>query len=724
MAASLIRFGLYELNTGSRQLYKQGRRVRLQEQPLRVLEVLLEQPGELVTRDELKRRLWPGDIHVDFESGLNGAIKRLRLALGDSGDNPRFIETVPKCGYRFLAPVQSVNVQTEPAGLPARSDLPASAGVVPANRAMSPAVADAPPQPAASRSTESRARYWIFAASLAMVIAVAGYLLRPAPAWPHITRIVKLSSAGRAWSQESLMSDGARLYYTELDSRAGFQLRQILLNGNEDTLVAGLPPNSLIKGLSPDHTLFLGLSRAAAESGVPSPYWVVPVVGGPPRRLGNFLANDISWSPDGRSLAFGRDKQLLTAGAEGTEEREMATLPGWVFYPRWSPDGRRLRCTVVDAKGQLTIWEVSAEGRNLHQLQFNWPGNPMEGFGEWTPDGRHYVFVSRREGISNLWMVPDHPDWLHFGPTEPVQLTAGPISYYRPLPSRDGTQIFALGKQPAGDLLRYDEARRDFVPYLGGRSADHLDFNRDGSWVAYVAYPEGTLWRARSDGSQQLQLTFPPQRASTPRWSPDGKRIAFVSRRSGELPKLYTISPDGGNPEPLIADLHAQTAPSWSPQGDSIVYGRDPDGENQDIALYQADLRSGRAEKLPGTDGLYGPRWSPDGRSLAAQSTAGDRLLVLVDLRTGKRTTLTRRKADYPAWSADSQYLYFNTMMTGKPALFRVHVPDGREEKIIDVHFPATGVYGAWSGLSPDGSPLVLRDREQADVYVLSLALR
>src|SRR5215472_9331701 len=113
MAAKLLRFGLFELNTAARQLNKQGRRVRLQEQPLRILEMLLERPGELVTRQELRQRLWPSDVYVDFERGLNGAIKRLRLALGDSADNPRFIATVTKSGYRFIAPVQEVSAAAE-----------------------------------------------------------------------------------------------------------------------------------------------------------------------------------------------------------------------------------------------------------------------------------------------------------------------------------------------------------------------------------------------------------------------------------------------------------------------------------------------------------------------------------------------------------------------------------------------------------------------------------
>jgi Tol biopolymer transport system component/DNA-binding winged helix-turn-helix (wHTH) protein len=717
MAAKLLRFGLFELNTAARQLEKQGRRVRLQEQPLRILEMLLERPGELVTRQELRQRLWPSDVYVDFERGLNGAIKRLRLALGDSADNPRFVATVTKSGYRFIAPVHSVSAVAE--------DSIASAMHVPPN-ALGVAVATGPslqpPTPAPlAQSAKSRLLRLLIAACLLIALALLSYLLRPLNPPLRVTRIVKLSNSGHAWSGENLMSDGARLYYSEAVLNKDYALRQILLNGNEDMAVTGLPSNFLIRDLSPDHTTFVGMRRSDIERSDPSPLWMVPVVGGQPRRIGSLLAKDVAWSPDGSLLAFGMEEQLFVARPDGTAERRLATVPGHLSCPRWSPDGARLRFNVADSTGQLTIWEVNRDGSDLHPLELNWPGGAMEGYGAWSSDGRYYVFTSQREGISNLWFLDDKSDWLHQRRLEPAQLTAGPIHYYRPLPSADGTQIFAVGLQFGGELLRYDAARRNFTPFLGGRSADHLNFTRDGQWMAYVGYPDGSLWRARSDGSQVLQLTFPPLRVTNPQWSPDGKRILFVLRRSGEMPKLYTISSDGGNLEPLLAESHAQTSASWAPDGEFVFYGRDPYDEQQDIALYRIEVKSGRVEKIPGSDGLYAPLCSPDGRWLITQTIASERVLVLFDLKTGKRTNLSKRKGDYPFWSHDSQYVYFNTLMNGPTGIFRLHVADGKETKVTDVEFPTTGVFGRWSGLAPDGSILVLRDHQQSDVYALTV---
>src|SRR5207249_1397582 len=108
--------------------------------------------------------------------------------------------------------------------------------------------------------------------------------------------------------------------------------------------------------------------------------------------------------------------------------------------------------------------------------------------------------------------------------------------------------------QPRGELSRYDLTSGQFAPYLSGISAEMLDFSRDGKWVAYVTYPEGSLWRSALDGNQRLQLTFPPLQVRNPRWSPDGKRIAFTDTQPDKPWKTYVVSADGSSPRPLIPD--------------------------------------------------------------------------------------------------------------------------------------------------------------------------
>jgi Tol biopolymer transport system component/DNA-binding winged helix-turn-helix (wHTH) protein len=726
-----VQFAGFSFDLKSGELSGHGTKVRLPHQPARVLALLIEHAGEVVSREEIARQVWGPETFVDFKKGLNFAVWQIRRHLGEDAEHPRFIETVPKRGYRFIALLERPEaVLEDPMEPVSESPVDAFPGAsptlsMPMGAAPAAALILRPPAPPAARPQSSRRRrIWIpivaFPASAAVAIILV-YLVRPTAIAIRVTRIAKLSSSGRSWFKESLFADGASVYYTMADSGSRYHLRQVSFSGDQDRMVDGLPPGMIVRGLSPDHTKFLCVSGAAVATRSPSPVWTVPVTGGYPRRLGNILANDISWSPDGRWLAYMRSDQLFLATSDGSGEHALARIRGGIL-PHWSPDGSKLRLTVSDAKSQLTIWEIGADGSDLHRLQFNWPDPQQEGFGQWSADGRYYFFESHRDGISNLWAIAEKSDRLRRTRPEPVQLTAGPMNYYRPLPSPDGSQVFAVGVQFAGELMRYDTSRRQFDRFLGGQSISDIDFSRDGQWMTYVALPEGTLWRARSDGSDPLQLTAPPLLAFSPRWSPDGKRICFAGKRAGQIAKVYMIEADGGRPQPVLDEPYSQSGPSWLPAGNAIIYGRDLSAEDPEIALYSIDLRSGQHEKLPNTDGLYGPLWSPDGRWLAAYSMSDQRRLVLVDINTGKRVPLSDGTANYAVWSADSQYLYFNAFSTEEPALFRVHAPDGKKEEITRVPFSITGASGPWSGLTPNGSPLLLRNLSQGNVYALRLA--
>lgn len=560
------------------------------------------------------------------------------------------------------------------------------------------------------------------------VLLVIAYRFRPAMPLPQVSRIVQLTKSGGARPFEPLYTDGPRVYYLSTGPlQTDWQLRQVLLNSDQDT-PAGIPPGQFhIRGLSPDDTEFVAISYMTGKSTV----WRIPVAGGSPRRVGDLLAEDIAWSHDGSLFAFAQDNQLFLAKADGTSSRLLATVPevsAQVDHVRWSPDDRQLRFTVISAGagGSLTfptkqaLWEVGVDGRNLQELRFNWPGNAMECCGEWTLDGRYFVFKSSRESISNLWALQEKSDWWRRANRDPVQLTSGPVNYYQQVPSRNGKSIFAIGAQPSGELVRYDLGRKDSAPFLGGRSFGHLAFSPDGRWLTYVAYPEGTLWRARSDGTEPLQLTFPPLRTGSPRWSPDSKRIAFDAAQPGQLMKDFVISAEGGNPEPLPTGPLSQARPDWMPGGtDSLIFSHAYGAK--DPGFYAFDFRSGQVQRIPGTEGLYEPLWSPDGRHLAAVDTVDNDSLLLLDLKSGKRTKIAGL-AWWPAWSADSQYIYYTKF--GVNWIFRVHVPDareegGQEEKVLEIPFRVA----PWPfTVAPDGSLILLREHGRYDIYSLSLS--
>jgi len=701
------RFDHYEVDSRAGELRKHGYRVPLEDRPFRALEILLKHAPEVVTREELKKQLWPADVFVDFDHGLNKAIGKVRRALNDNADEPRFVETVGRRGYRFIAPISPRN---------AALDQPAPVAPAPSIEAVTAKVLPDPVH------TRPRILYVIAAALLAILLIA--FFFRPAAPKLQVAKIEQITKSGEAWPLEPMATDGPRLYYQALSRAASaaesvdvWRIKQVLLNGNEESVIAGTsdrPHSVRIRGLSSDDTEFLGLSPVGEK-------WVavtLPVVGGSPRRLGdNLLVDDIAWSHDGRLLAYSRDHQLFLANPDGTGSHELAALPGNIAYLAWSPDDRRLSFTVLTE--QQTLWEVETDGRGLRQRRLNWPGKATECCGAWTPDGRYFIFRSRHGGDSNLWAVQEKSAWWRRPNRDPVQLTFGPMNYYQPLPSRNGKTIFAIGSLYSGELVQYDAKQKDYVPFLSGVSADHVEFSRDGKWIAYVTIPDRSLWRVRSDGSDAFQITFPPLDVdSRPHWSADGKRITFAARRPGERLRLYTVSAEEGNPEPLPAESHSQATPDWMPNQDFLIYGCFPGiDEPSTIALYQMDLRTHQSKRIPGTDGLYNPLWSPDGKWLVASDAKSERLF-LIDLKSGKRTELTRPAA-FPVWSADSQYIYYPAhYSTPEHAIFRVHVPDGREERVLDVNFRAAS---GSLGLTRDGAPIISREHGHYDIYALSL---
>ena len=200
-----------------------------------------------------------------------------------------------------------------------------------------------------------------------------------------------------------------------------------------------------------------------------------------------------------------------------------------------------------------------------------------------------------------------------------MQVTQGPLNFWSPVPSRDGRKVFAVGEKLRGELVRYDPHSAQFVPYLSGISAHGVAFSRDGQWVAYSTYPEGALWRSRADGSDRLLLSGPGLHASEPLWSPDGKRLLFTGMRfsrRGHTISSYLISADGGRPE-LVPTPNDQEwgASSWSPDGGTLALWQ-PSAS----VIQLLDLKTRRFVKVPGSEGLLVPRWSPDGRHLAAFS--------------------------------------------------------------------------------------------------------
>jgi Tol biopolymer transport system component len=291
------------------------------------------------------------------------------------------------------------------------------------------------------------------------------------------------------------------------------------------------------------------------------------------------------------------------------------------------------------------------------------------------------------------------------------------LSLSSPLPSKDGKKLFVVGQTYRGELTRYDAKSGQFVAFLGSLSAEYVAFSKDGQWVTYVSYREGTLWRSKLDGSERLQLTYPPMYPVLPRWSPDGKKIIFFEFALGadKPARMYEVSPEGGSPRQLLPDDRTQQLdPNWSPDGTKIIFA----GESNDptSAVHVLDLASRQVSSLPGSEGFYSPRWSPDGRYVSAFS-ADSKTLLLFDFQTKKWTELASGSLSWLNWSHDSQYVYVLDFR-GKNAVVRIRVSDHKAEQVVDLkNLVTVGRYGGWLALAPDDSPLLLRDTGSQDVY-------
>jgi Tol biopolymer transport system component len=286
-----------------------------------------------------------------------------------------------------------------------------------------------------------------------------------------------------------------------------------------------------------------------------------------------------------------------------------------------------------------------------------------------------------------------------------------------PLVSKDGKKIFFVGIQSSAELSVYDSRVHEFVPYLGGISAEGVSFSRDGQWVAYVRLPEGTLWRMKIDGSDQLQLTFPPIRVWLPRWSPDSKRIAFTDWLPDGHSRIYLIQADGGTPDALTSGERSESDPTWSPDGNSLVLAYA--FNSPDSSIQVLNLQTHTVTDLPGSKGIYSPRWSPDGRYVAAL-TSGDFKLMLFDFNTQKWEKLSSR-AGFPNWSKDSKYVFF----VGGAAFYRVEIATRKTEEVARFGEPHA-VIGAWRtfpwyGMTPDGSPLIAHGVGTEEIYALDV---
>jgi DNA-binding winged helix-turn-helix (wHTH) protein len=638
----VLRFGPFELDRETGELRKNGIRVRLQGKPLQVLLALLELPGEVVSREELKRRLWGEDTFVDFESGLNTAANRLRLTLGDSADQPRYVETLARAGYRFIAPVGEIGEATQPAAGPV-----------------------------------SARPHWQWAAitlaALGLSVAVL-WLVLPSKAAPPVSFQQITYRRGPLWSAR-FAPDGQTILYSArwegepwrmfLSNRASPEVRAV---GYEQSLLNAVSRSGELAVVAADH----------AANSVRGDLFRVPMNGGSPLTVTHGVTA-ADWSADGRQLVVIR----IAAG-----EAHIELPPGNIIYRasgllscvRVSRDGSRIAFVEHpvsgDDGGMVRVADLHGSARTLSE---GWPS--VAGLA-WSADGNEVWFTASRTGaVRSLWAVSLN------GALRPVAKVPGSIRLHDI--SRSGAV-----------LVSYDNARAEMAGRFGDETAERdlswfdwsgaQDLSRDGTrllfdesgeggganWTVYlrdlrdgstVRLGEGRAlaldpearWAVTLPAAEHSALTLVETQGGATRqlpkfgleyhWArvfPGGKKLLVAASQPDTRIRLYVYPLDGSKPQPLMPEAYVRSA-TISPDG-RFLAGGDNKGN---LLLIPIDGAATRA--IPCPEPAMPVQWSADGTSILARSLSGFPVQVYrIHLASG-RATVWRSIA--PAYSVGAQ---------------------------------------------------------------------
>ena len=707
-APQVVRFGLFEVDLPARELRRNGIVVKLQDRPFEILCVLLERPGDVITRDEFRQRLWPADTFVDFDPSLNTSVNKLRQALSDNAENPRFIATVGRRGYRFIAP----------------------AIVVKPSASM-----DAPEPPAAEFAAprepvrgSSRA-YAALAISAVLVVVIFVFVsLAPEPV-PKVSNLVQISHDGLLDPWGRITTDGARVFY--LDRTGGhWDLMQVPASGGESQPFSEHTQNIRVVDISPDHSLLLAFPFHGRSNDLPIS--LLPVVGGALRRVGDIVADDAVFSPDGRRIFFDSPDGIYSCELDGSRVKRLVALPGRSEYPRWSKDARRLRFTLNDTTtGGTSIWEVSQDGSHLHAVPLSLSQPGMACCGRWSSDGRYFFFVWTRDELQTLWALRESGRTLLSPPPKPVQLTFAPNDFGGLIPSQDPSRVFAWGGNELIETARYYPASGRVQPLLPGIDSIDVSLSPDGQSLAFSK--GGDLWRSQSDGGARQPLVSGFAQIDQIAWSPDAKRILFQSSNRGEQRRFFLVPSDGGTATQLSLG-GGNNEPVFSPDGRTILFAKwanEGAVTRAQSGIFLLDLETSRIDKIPGSEGLIHPLLSPDQKLLAAVTNFDlnpDRptQLMLYNFHFRRWTGIAHGTLVNPAqWSKDSKDLFYQDILGESQPVFRYSVPSNRSQPFAEFNALLHSGYVRCSflGFAPDAALTMSLRRNEVNIYRLDLDL-
>ncbi|MBI4903645.1 MAG: PD40 domain-containing protein [Acidobacteria bacterium] len=563
---------------------KHGRRIKLQDQPFRVLVALLEKPGDVVTRDELRERIWGKDTFVDFDHRINAAVNRLREALGDSSENPRYVETVARRGYRFVGSLE---------GLP-----------------------EAVHQSAPGARSYAKP-LWAAVACVALFVAVGlgfrltrRFWLTRHGVMPAAQRLVRLTASPGSEDAPAFSPDGNQVAFVwNGDGLNNFDIYVKMTGSGTALRLTTDPAVDDFPAWSPD-----GSQIAFLSSRAPRGLYVVSPLGGPVRKLADldWAPARPSWSVDGKFVVSSRtyneppqpgDGAVVFVPAEGS--REVRTMlipkPGTRYlHPAFSPDGREL--AVVHCQGPMCQLQVLSLDRELlpkdppRTIQSEW--SYVYGLA-WTPDGDSVVASGFRPPDHHLWRVPVRTT------SEPKRIELAGDRALRPAISRKGNRLAFAHSTSKPDIWRWERGRRS-SPFLHSTVRDtNPQFSPDGRRIAFESARDGqeiAIWTANANGTGAVRITrgLGGTHSGTPRWSPCGRWLAFDSQSSTGRFDVWTVEVGGGPPVRLTDGTADNAAPSWSRDGKRIYFTSNRSGRHE---IWSVPAEGGEALQITHSGG-------------------------------------------------------------------------------------------------------------------------
>jgi Tol biopolymer transport system component/DNA-binding winged helix-turn-helix (wHTH) protein len=711
--ARFVRFGVFELDVCDRELRKAGVPINLPEQPLKILEALLETPGALVSREVLRQRLWGDDTFVDFEHGLNAAVKRLRDVLDDSADAPRFIETVPRRGYRFVGAVEQD--PTAPASPPVSAPTP-EALIAP------------------RRAWPRRA--FAAAALLALALPTAWWLSSRVPATPAgpPPRVVPLTALGGFEVHPTFSPDGGQVAFAwspvAFQPCDPFDIHVTIVGSMQTRRLTDDPGTDFGPRWSPDGRYIAFMRDSCGSDG--ARLRVMAALGGSERALTDFkVVPPMSWSPDGRFIAVVRPP----SGADPDREAGIWLVPTQDGAPRaltspvtlgdighraptFSPDGRRLAYVACPEplNCHVDVLELDAslapvgKARRLTQSGFNSPDTLA-----WTSDDAAIVFDNLSGyAVSYLWRVPVDAS----GPAERLEVAGLGAQSPATTPNRDRLAFVRARFDTDIDVLEAGGTRTvvrsaftDFQPA----------YSPDGRRIAFCSSRSANnveVWVANADGSGAQQLTDGPGRwQCSPHWSPDGRRIAFDSRQSNGL-HVWVVDADGGVPRQLTTEPGTQVAPTWSHDGQWVYYLWF-DGKTQDV--WRRPVTGGPPARVTHGGADFGME-SADGLSLVYVPSGEDGPLLVVPVAGGAPRQLAQCVGRGGAFLPSPRGVYYVPCTRGGDTV--VHLVDaatGRDTMVGSLGKPDSSSPHNGLAVSPDGARILFTKKVSSDGAELML---